>query len=128
MTMITEGDTQNIVYNLVKGLGLPVLQGDTKAYTKSPRVVVHAHKQEREKQYMKNFLEVNVVISDEANEAKRAMLKEYETRLKDMFYEDIVGVYKGSGYVIEMKSLGIEEDSTLKSHFVNCKLLFSTLR
>ena len=100
--MITEGDTQNIVYNLVKGLGLPVLQGDTKSYLKSPRVIVHAHKQEREKQYMKNFLEVNVVISDEANEAKRATLKDYETRLKDMFYEDIVGVYKGSGYVIEL--------------------------
>ena len=126
--MITEGDTQNIVYNLCKDMGLPVLQGDTKSHLKSPRVVVHAHKQEREKQYMKNFLDVNIVMSDVANEAQRAELKRYETLMKDKFYEDIVGVYKGCGYVIELKSLGIEEDSTLKSHFVNCKLLFSTLR
>lgn len=126
--MITEGDTQNIIYSIVKGLGLPVIQGDTKSHSKVPRVVVHAHKQEREKQYMKNFLDVNIVFSDVANEAQRARLKEYERRIKDMFYEDIVGTYEGSGYVVELKSLGIEEDSTLKSHYVNCKLLFSTLR
>lgn len=126
--MITEGDTQDIVYSIVKSLGLPVIQGDTKNYSSKPRVVVHAHKQEREKQWMKNFLEVNVVMPDVANEAQRAKLKEYETQLKDMFYEDTVGTYKGSGYLIELQSLGIEEDTTLKSHFVNCKLLFSTLR
>lgn len=126
--MITEGDTQNIIYTIVKGLGLPVLQGDTKSHSNVPRVVVHAHKQEREKQYMKNFLDVNIVFSDVANEAQRAKLKEYERRIKDMFYEDIVGTYEGSGYVVELKSLGIEEDSALKSHYVNCKLLFSTLR
>jgi len=127
--MITEGDTANIVYGLCRQLGLPVLQGgNAGSFSERERVVVHAHRQEREKQYLKNFLEVNIIVPDEAGEAMTKTLKEYERRVQDMFYEDIVGVYGGHGYVIELKSLGIEEEASLKSHFVNCKLLFSTLR
>lgn len=127
--MITEGDTANIVYGLCKQLGLPVLQGgNAGGFSDGERVVVHAHRQERERQYLKNFLEVNIIVPDEAGEARTKALKEYERRVQDMFYEDIVGVYGGHGYVIELKSLGIEEEASLKSHFVNCKLLFSTLR
>lgn len=127
--MITEGDTANIVYGLCKQLGLPVLQGgNAGSFSEGERVVVHAHRQERERQYLKNFLEVNIIVPDEAGEARTKALKEYERRVQDMFYEDIVGVYGGHGYVIELKSLGIEEEASLKSHFVNCKLLFSTLR
>lgn len=127
--MITEGDTANIVYGLCKQLGLPVLQGGNAGrFSEGERVVVHAHRQERERKYLKNFLEVNIIVPDEAGEARTKALKEYERRVQDMFYEDIVGVYGGHGYVIELKSLGIEEEASLKSHFINCKLLFSTLR
>lgn len=127
--MITEGDTSNIVYRICEQLGIETLQGaNARNYSRNLRVVVHAHRQEREKQYLKNFLEVNVIAEDIANEAQTAVLKEYEQRLQELFYEDLVGEYKGCGYIIELKSLGMEEDATLKSHFINCKLLFSTLR
>lgn len=124
--MITAGDSANIIYGLVKGFGLPVYHGWNNS--DADRIVITTHKQEREKQWMKNFVDVNLVVKDIDNEAKLAVLKGYERTLHDFFYEDIVGEKDGCGYIIELKSIGIEEDASLKSHFVNCKLLFSALR
>jgi len=124
--MITAGDSANIIYSLVKGFGLPVYYGWN--ISDANRIVISAHSQEREKQWMKNFIDVNLVVPDKDNEARLAILKGYEQTLHDFFYSDIVGEKDGCAYTIELKSIGIEEDASLKSHFVNCKLLFSALR
>lgn len=125
--MITEGFSSNIIYSLMQDFGIPVYQG-RRDYETCDRVVIHSHKQVRTKCWMENFIEVNVVVLDEGNSAKMALLKEYESKLLSKFYEDIVGEYEGTPYVISFESLGIEEDSQTKSHYVNCKLKFSALR
>lgn len=124
--MITAGDAANIIYGLVKDFGLPVYHGWN--ISGSERIVISTHPQERELQWMKNFVDVNLIVPDVDNEAQRAKLNGYMQTLHDFFYEDIVGEKNGCGYIIELKSIGIEEDTQLKSHFVNCKLLFSALR
>lgn len=124
--MITASDAENIVYALVKTFGLPVYHGWN--MSNEDRIVLVSHPQEKEKQWMKNFLDVNLVVPDVDNEAQRVKLNNYQRTLHDFFYIDIVGEKDGCGYVIEMKSIGIEEDAPLKSHFVNCKLLISALR
>lgn len=128
--MITSGESANIVYGIVsEGLGLLVSQaGNDKSHSNVPHVVVHPHKQERGKQYMKNFVEANVVIPDIDGEAQSGLLKSYEKEVQNLFYGDVVGEQNGTAYVIELKSLGIEQDSALNSHYVNCKILFSVLR
>ena len=124
--MITAGDTANIVYSLVKEFGLPVYHGWN--LSNEIRIVIVTHPQERELQWMKNFVEVNLVVPDKDNEAQLAKLKGFERTLHDFFYIDIVGEKDGCAYTIELKTNGIMEDASLKSHFVNCKLLFSALR
>lgn len=124
--MITAGDSENIVYALVQTFGLPVHHGWNTS--DADRVVIVAHKQERERQWLKNFIDVNLVVKDIDGEAQRSKLNGYQKTLQDFFYEDIVGEKDGVGYVITLESCGIEEDASLKSHFVNCKLLFSVLR
>lgn len=125
--MITEGTSGNIVYKLMSDFGLPVYQG-RRDYSQEDRVVIHSHKQIRTDRWIENYIEVNVVVQDEGNSAKTSLLKQYENMLMAKFYEDIVGEYEGSPYVISFDSLGIEEDSQTKSHFVNCKIKFSVLR
>ncbi len=128
--MITSGDSANIVYRLVsEGLGLPVSQsGNNTSHSDEVHVVVHPHKQERSKHYMKNFVEANVVVPDVDGEVQSGLLKEYEREVRDLFYGDIVGEQDGTAYVIELQTLGIEADDSLNSHYVNCKLLFSALK
>lgn len=124
--MITASDAENILYTLVKTFGLPVYHGWN--ISDADRMVLVSHPQEREKQWMKNFVDVCLVVPDVDNEAQRAKLNNYQRVLHDFFYIDIVGEKDGTGYVIELKSIGIEEDTQLKSHYVNCKLLISALR
>ena len=124
--MITAGDSANILYTLLKPLGFPVYHGWN--FTDAERIVLITHPQEREKQWMKNFVDVNLVVPDKDSEAQRKKLNDYQRTLHDFFYMDIVGEHNGTGYVIELKSIGIEEDTPLKSHYVNCKLLISALR
>ena len=125
--MITEGTASNIVYGIMRDFGLPVYQGRHE-YSSEDRVVIHSHKQTRSAKWMKNYLEENVVVKDEGNMAKTALLKSYEARMMDKFYADIVGEYEGIPYVVTFESMGIEEDTQTGSHFVNCKILFSALR
>ena len=124
--MITASDSANILYSLVKPFGLPVYHGWNTL--NDDRIVIVTHPQEKEKQWMKNFVDLCLVVPDEDNEAQRAKLNDYQRRLHDFFYIDIVGEKDGTAYQIEMKSIGIEEDTQLKSHYVNCKLLISALR
>lgn len=124
--MITASDAANIVYSLVKPFGLPVYHGWN--VSNDDRIVLVSHPQEKEKQWMKNFVDVSLIVPDVDGEAQRAKLNDYQRMLHDFFYIDIVGEKDGTGYNIEMKSIGIEEDTQLKSHYVNCKLLISALR
>lgn len=124
--MITASDVANIVYSLVKPFGLPVYHGWN--VSNDDRIVLVSHPQEKEKQWMKNFVDVSLIVPDVDGEAQRAKLNDYQRMLHDFFYIDIVGEKDGTGYNIEMKSIGIEEDTQLKSHYVNCKLLISALR
>lgn len=128
--MITSGESANIVYRIVSvGLGLPVSQsGNDTSHSDEPHVVVHPHKQERGKQYMRNFVEANVVVPDVDGEAQSGLLKSYEKEVLGLFYGDIVGEQNGTAYIMELQSLGIEQDSALNSHYVNCKIKFSVLR
>ena len=125
--MITASDAENIIYGLVKPqFGLPVYHGWNNS--NEDRIVLVSHPQTKEKQWMKNFIDVCLVVPDVDNEAQRSKLNEYQRLLHDFFYINIVGEKEGTGYEIDMKSIGIEEDSQLKSHYVNCKLLISALR
>lgn len=124
--MITPSDSGNIVYSLVKPLGLPIYRGWNDL--NEDRIVIVEHKQEKEKKWMKNFVDVNLVVPDMGNEAQKAKLDSYQHTLQDMFYGETFVEHNGTGCLVEFSSIGIEEDKLLKSHFVNVKLLISALR
>lgn len=127
--MIASGDIGNLLFTITKSLKIPCYQGgNQKDYSTETRAVIHMHKMEKEPKFMKCFADVNVIVPDEGNEARTGTLKQYEQSLMELYYEPMVRVVNDHPLLIEIHSMGIEEDQQLKSHFVNCKLLISVLR
>lgn len=126
--MIVTTDIANILYRDCKVFGIDIVpQGKTlTGELKSERIVIHAKKQQPGKYWKKSFAEVNLCVPDlSENEANSIRLQELEREAMKRF--DSVGSYDGTAYLYSIESIGTEEDTDLKCHHVNVRVLFEVL-
>lgn len=127
--MITPTDIANMLYRDCKVFGIDVVpDGRTiVGAIKSERIVIHAKKQQPGKIWKKSFAEVNICVPDlQPNEANTIRLNELEKQSQELF-DGITGRYDGTTYHYSIESIGIEEDTSLKCHYVNVRILFEVL-
>lgn len=126
--MIVTTDIANILYRDCKVFGIDIVpQGKTlTGELKSERIVIHAKKQQPGKYWKKSFAEVNLCVPDlSENEANSIRLQELEREAMKRF--DSVGSYDGTAYLYSIESIGTEEGTDLKCHYVNVRVLFEVL-
>lgn len=126
--MIVTTDIANILYRDCKVFGIDIVPQRTTLVgkLKSERIVIHAKKQQPGKYWKKSFAEVNLCVPDlSENEANSIRLQELEREAEKRF--DTVGDYDGTTYRYSIESIGTEEDTDLKCHYVNVRILFEVL-
>lgn len=126
--MIVTTDIANILYRDCKVFGIDIVpQGEALVgELKTERIVIHAKKQQPGKYWKKSFAEVNLCVPDlSENEANTIRLQEFEREAMNRF--DTVGSYDGTTYRYSIESIGTEEDTDLKCHYVNVRILFEVL-
>ena len=90
-------------------------------------IVIHSKKQQPGTYWKKSFVEVNLCVPDlKKGEANTIRLNELEKEAQELF-DGVTGHYDGVSYFYSIDSIGTEEDTDLKCHYVNVRLLFEVL-
>lgn len=128
--MITTSDIVDILYGVCAPLGLPVFRKGyiPKGDVNSERVVIISKEQTPETYWRKSFVEVNVCVPDIADGvADITRLQELERLCRKVFVGN-AGEHDGSYYAYSISSIsGINEDDSMRCHYVNVRLLFEVL-
>lgn len=127
--MIVTTDIANILYRDCQTFGISIVPHGKKqtGAMKSERIVIHAKKQQHETYWKKSFVEVNLCVPDlKEGEANTIRLNELEKQAKGLF-DGITGRYDGTTYHYSIDTIGTEEDTALKCHYVNVRILFEVL-
>lgn len=127
--MITTTDIANILYRDCKTFGIEIVPHGKKltGELKSERIVIHAKKQQPGTYWKKSFVEVNFCVPDlKEGEANTIRLNELEKQAQSIL-DDVTGRYDGTTYHYSIDTIGTEEDTALKCHYVNVRILFEVL-
>ena len=127
--MIVTTDIANILYRDCQTFGIDIVPHGKKLMgeLKSERIVIHAKKQQSETYWKKSFVEVNLCVPDlKEGEANTIRLNELEKQAQGLF-DGVTGRYEGISYYYSIDSIGTEEGTVLKCHYVNVRILFEVL-
>lgn len=127
--MIVTTDIANILYCDCQTFGIDIVPHGKKltGELKSEMIVIHAKKQQSETYWKKSFVEVNLCAPDiKEGEANTIRLNELEKQAQEMF-DGVTGRYDGTTYHYSIDTIGTEEDTALKCHYVNVRILFEVL-
>ena len=127
--MIVTTDIANILYRDCQPFGIYIVPHGKKLTgpMKSERIVIHSMIQQLVTYCNKSFVEVNICVPDlKEGEANTIRLNELEKQAQGMF-DGITGRYDGTTYHYSIESIGTEEDTALKCHYVNVRILFEVL-
>lgn len=129
--MITTSDIADILYGVCTLFEMDVYR---KGYipdgvVTAERAVILPKEQTPQTFWKKAFVEINLCVPDiSEGVANITRLQELERMVQFIFGKDIVGEYEDNYYRVGISSLsGINEDSDLKCHYVNVRLLFEVL-
>ena len=127
--MIVTTDIANILYRDCQSFGISIVPHGKKLEDelKSEKIVIHAKKQQPETYWKKSFVEVNLCVPDlKEGEANTIRLNELEKQAQKLF-DGVTGCYDGTTYHYSIDTIGTEEDTALKCHYVNVRILFEVL-
>ena len=127
--MIVTTDIANILYHDCQSFGIAIVPHGKKltGVMKSERIVIHAKKQQAGTYWKKSFVEVNLCVPDlKEGEANTIRLNELEKQAQGLF-DGVTGRYDGTTYHYSIESIETEEDTALKCHYVNVRILFEVL-
>lgn len=127
--MIVTTDIANILYRDCQTFGISIVPHGKKltGELKSERIVIHAKKQQPETYWKKSFVEVNFCVPDlKEGEANTIRLNELEKQAQSIL-DDVTGRYNDTTYHYSIDTIGTEEDTALKCHYVNVRILFEVL-
>ncbi len=127
--MIVSSDIANILHRDCKVFGITIIpDGETPTgEITTERIVIHAKKQEPGTYWKKGFVEVNLCVPDlSENSANSIRLGELERQAQNLL-DDVVSSYDGTSYRYGISSIGRENGSNLKCHYVNVRILFEVL-
>lgn len=122
--MIVTTDIANILYRDCQTFGIDIVPHGKKltGELKSERIVIHAKKQQSETYWKKSFVEVNLCVPDlKEGEANTIRLNELEKQAQEMF-DGVTGRYDGTTYHYSIDTIGTDEDTALKCHYVNVRI------
>lgn len=129
--MITVSDIEAILYKAAETFGLTRYPWgnvpDADKQLLEERVVIRAKSQKNETYWKHSYAEVNLMVPDTDSQADLVRLAELERMAHEAFDEDTVGEWDGTAYRYAADTVGIEEDTALKCHYVNVRILFSVL-
>ena len=125
--MITTTDVANILVMDCKSFGLPVYQKGNipSGELKKDRITIHVKESTTGQYWNKGFVEVNFSTPDKQGKANLVRLQELERMALDSL--DSVGEYDNSHYRYSIHSYGMEEDPSMKCHYINVRVLFEVL-
>ena len=127
--MIVTTDIADILYRDCNSFGIKRVPFGRKLVgeLKEERITFHVKEQKDETYWNKCFCEVNICVPDlTQTDANTIRLKELERDAEEKF-KSVTGTFDGTRYLYEKYTIHVEEDTALKCHFVNCKLLFNVL-
>ena len=127
--MIVTTDIANILYRDCHTFGISIVPHGKKLTgpMKSERIVIHAKKQQPGTYWKKSFVEVNLCVPDlKEGEANTIRLNKLEKQAQSIL-DDVTGRYDGTTYHYSIESIGTEEGTALKCHYVNVRILFEIL-
>ena len=128
--MIVTTDIANILYRDCQSFGIEIVPHGKKltGTMKSERIVIHSKKQQPGTYWKKSFVEVNLCVPDlKEGEANTIRLNELEKQAQEQL-DDATGRYDGTTYHYYIESIGTEEYTALKCHYVNVRILFEVLK
>lgn len=128
--MITPTDISTILYRKCAEFGIDrykkgnIPMGDVT----SDRVVIIMTPQENDSIWKKGFVHVNLEVPDIDSDGRANLtrLNELE-RMSATVLDDVVGEFDGTPYYYWIDSIGIEEDSKVKCHYINVRVFFQVL-
>lgn len=123
--MIVTGDVATILVRDCEKLGITTYRKGYVPESTSERIIVIAKPQLDGTYWRKGFVEVNMMVPDVKGVANLSRLNQLERIAKGHF--ESVGEYDGTTYSYSIESIGQEEDTSLKCHYVNVRILFQTL-
>lgn len=127
--MIVTTDIANILYRDCLPFGIDIVPHGKKLTDelKSERIVIHSKSQQPGTYWKKSFVEVNLCVPDlKEGEANTIRLNELEKQAQSIL-DDVTGRYNDTTYHYSIESIGTEEDTALKCHYVNVRILFEVL-
>lgn len=127
--MLVSSDIANILYRDCKAFGIQIVpDGETlTGEITAERIVIHAKSQQPGRIWKKGFVEVNLCVPDiGVNSANSIRLGQLERQAQSLL-DDIIGSYDGTHYYYGIAKIGREQDTNLKCHYVNVRLLFEIL-
>ena len=127
--MIVTTDIANILYRDCLPFGISIIPHGKKltGELKSERIVIHSKSQQSGTYWKKSFVEVNLCVPDlKEGEANTIRLNELEKQAQSVL-DSITGRYNDTTYHYSIESIGTEEDTALKCHYVNVRILFEVL-
>lgn len=126
--MITSTDIANILYRDCGAFAIAIVpDGETLVgELKDERIVIHSKSQQPNTYWKKSYVEVNLCVPDLKDTADTIRLNELQREAQEVL-GNVAGVYDGTAYRYSIDTSGMEEDSTLKCHYVNVRLLFEVL-
>lgn len=127
--MIVTTDIANILYRDCQPFGISIVPHGKKltGELESERIVIHAKSQQTGTYWKKSFVELNLCVPDlNEGEANTIRLNELEKQAQGLF-DGMTGRYDDTTYHYSIESIGTEEDTSLKCHYVNVRILFEVL-
>lgn len=125
--MITTTDVANILVRDCGIFGLEISQKGNiqKGELKNDRITIHVKKNTTGQIWNKGFVDINFSTPDKQGIANLIRLQEFEHMAIESL--ESVGEYNNSHYRYSIYSHGLEEDSSMKCHYINVRLLFEVL-
>lgn len=128
--MITSSDIANIIYRDCKVFGLDIVpDGETiVGELKTERIAIHTKEPQESDYWWKSYVEVNICVPDLKNKSNRVRLDELQAQAYSIWYnKTVTGEYNDTRYKYTLYTSSQLEESTLKCHYVNVRLLFQVL-
>lgn len=127
---LTTSDIRIICKKIVGSLGIEVYIPEELPLgaIASDRAVIVTSSDDLGKYWGKCIVTLSIIVPDVCPKiANMSRLSSYERKVQELFVDGIAGEHGGDSYLIELQSIGIDNASDVKCHFVNAKLMFNIL-
>lgn len=124
--MITTSEIGDIIYKDCERFGIKRYRFGNipESVVTSERIAIYVKTMTPDDYWKSVFVNVNFCVPDKKGVANLSRLKELEREASTL---ERTGMFDGTSYTYSISSIGIEQDTALKCHYVNVRLRFDAL-